>query len=161
MSKTITVAIADLNVATGEDILITHALGSCIGICLYDSALRIAGMAHIMLPTKTGNPKFNQPMKFADSAIPELIRRMEMRGAGKTRLTAKIAGGAKMFAIAGNSDITNIGARNIVAVKAVLQSLRIPVIAEDCGKDFGRTQLFDAKTGTMTIRSALKGEWSM
>ena len=83
MSRTITVGISDLNIAKAPDILVTYALGSCIGICLYDAVSKTAGLSHIMLPSAAQAPNVSdQPMKFADTAIELLIRKME--GAGVT-----------------------------------------------------------------------------
>lgn len=160
MKKSVTVGISDLNVVRSPDILVTYALGSCIGICLFDTVAHVAGMSHIMLPSSQLASAAGNEMKFADTAIVVLIRKMEQLGASKTRMKAKIAGGAQMFASISNSSIANIGQRNIVAVKATLQQLRIPIIAEDTGKDYGRTVYFDAETGIMRVKSVNKGEWN-
>ena len=85
---------------------------------------------------------------------------LNINGANPTRLRAKIAGGAQMFAAMSNSSIANIGDRNVSAVKQWLAMLRIPIVAEDTGKDYGRTLFFDAATGTMRIKSAKLGEWT-
>lgn len=160
MSKMITVGISDLNVAKNGDVLVTYALGSCIGICLYDSVRKVAGLAHIMLPSSVGfNPIGNQVYKFADLSIPILIDRMKAEGAKQICLSAKIAGGAQMFAAVNNSSLANIGQRNIMAVRQVLAKLNIPIIVEDTGKDYGRTQFFSSADGSMRIKSVNRGEW--
>ncbi len=160
MSQTITIGISDLNIAKNGDILVTYALGSCIGICLYDETVKVAGLSHIMLPDSTEfHPTGKELWKFADTAIPELIKKMEANGANKFRIKAKIAGGAQMFPGFSNSAISSIGDRNIVAVKKILQENRIPILAEDVGKDYGRTQFFDSSNGQMKIKAALRGEW--
>ncbi len=159
MGTLIKVGIADLNIASKGDTLVTYALGSCVGICLYDHVTKIAGLSHIMLPSCAGFENANQPMKFADTAIPMLLQKMERAGAKKVFIKAKIAGGAQMFAGVGNSALANIGDRNVTAVKAALQKLRIEIIAEDTGKNYGRTQYFSSEDGVMTIKSASKGEW--
>ncbi|ODU57562.1 MAG: chemotaxis protein CheD [Clostridium sp. SCN 57-10] len=144
MSQTITVGIADLNVAKGGDVLITHALGSCVGICLYDGLMKIAGLSHIMLPNSADFSGIDkQGAKYADTAIAMLIRKMELMGAAHARLSAKIAGGAQMFACVNNS----------------FARQRIPIAAEDTGKNYGRTQVFSSLDGSMVIRSVNKGEW--
>ena len=155
----ITIGIADLNVAKPPDILVTYALGSCVGICLYDASAKVAGLSHILLPQSSQIPGNNTPMKFADTAIPMLMVKMQALGARPAQLKAKIAGGAQMFATATNASIANIGARNVAAVKATLQRLHIPIVAEDTGANYGRTLLFDADTFTMTIRSPKRTEW--
>lgn len=160
MSNTITVGISDLNVVRSPDILVTYALGSCVGICLYDATAKVAGLSHIMLPSSksiTGGAE--QGYKFADTAIVLLIRKMETIGARGVRLKAKIAGGAQMFAAMGNSSLANIGERNVIAVKEELQRLHIPLLAEDCGKNYGRTLFLSASDGSMRIKSVNKGEW--
>jgi chemotaxis protein CheD len=156
----ITVGISDLNIAHAPDILVTYALGSCIGICLYDARLKLAGLSHIMLPSAAQAPNIaDQPMKFADTAVEILIRKMEAAGAKRPLLKAKIAGGATMFSGLSNSSIANIGQRNTQAVKMELLRQRIPIVAEDTGRDFGRTLLLAAEDGSMRIKSATKGEW--
>lgn len=160
MSSTVTVGIADLNVVHTPDILVTYALGSCVGICLYDNITKIAGLSHILLPNSKDLTKSSgQEMKFADTAIPALIRKMEMMGARQVCLKAKIAGGAQMFAGVNNSTLASIGQRNVMAVKMVLNSMRIPIIAEDTGKDYGRTLYFSGEDGSMRIKSVNRGEW--
>lgn len=155
MSKLITVGISDLNVAQNGDGLITHALGSCVGICLYDGTAKIAGMAHIMLPSNKGfEPVGRQMYKFADSAIPLLVEKMESVGARKTRLCAKIAGGAQMFACVSSSGLAHIGERNVLEVRNMLRSMGIPIVADDTGGDYGRTQLISSEDGIMVIRTA-------
>ena len=150
MSKTITVGISDLNIAKAPDILVTYALGSCVGICLYDPMVKLAGLSHIMLPSSNLNNDPKQAYRFADTA---------MAGARSARMKAKIAGGAQMFAAITNSSISNIGQRNIAAVKETLAKLRIPIIADDTGKNYGRTLYFNAADGTMRIKSVNRGEW--
>lgn len=159
MSNTVTVGISDLNTVKSPDILVTYALGSCVGICLYDPLVQVAGLSHIMLPSSSLITNQNQPMKFADTAIVMLVKKMELLGAKNIRIKAKIAGGAQMFASMSNSSIGNIGQRNVAAVKQVLASLNIPIVAEDTGKDYGRTVYFDATNGSMRVKSVNKGEW--
>ena len=152
----ITIGIGDLKACRAPDVLITYALGSCVGVCLLDSVTNIGGLSHVMLPDSTaGSGGTANPMRFADLALPMLIRQMESMGASRMRLKAKIAGGATMFAT--SSDKFNIGERNIAAVKKFLMANRIPILAEDIGLDYGRTQLFYPETGVMEIRAASKG----
>ena len=151
-----TIGIGDLKVCKSPDILVTYALGSCVGVCLLDSATGVGGLSHIMLPDSTaGVNGAATPMKFADTAIPMLIQQMEALGAVRSRLKAKIAGGATMFAT--TNDKFNIGERNINAVKAILNKEHIPIVAEDVGLNYGRTQFFYPETGIMEIRAASKG----
>lgn len=153
MGQLLEVGISDLKIANKPDSLITYALGSCVGICLYDSVAGIAGMSHVLLPDSAANRGVLNPHKYADTAITELVLKMEGRGCSRMRMKAKIAGGANMFA---NSTI-NVGERNVEAVKRRLFSLRIPIIAEDTGKNYGRTIEFSSETGSLLIKAIGKG----
>lgn len=149
MSQTIIVGISDQNTAVPPDLLITYALGSCVGICLYDSAASIAGLSHILLPEAFRDSTPEDDFKFANRAIEVLVRTMEKNGCLRNRLTAKIAGGANMFATSGES----IGDRNVQTVKKELERLRIRLLAEDTGANYGRTVLFNPMSGQMTVKS--------
>ena len=152
----VNIGIADLNVVKSPDVLATYALGSCIGICLYDAEAKIAGLAHIMLPwsKESGAAADNNMRRYADTGITELIQKMCDMGAKKYRLTAKIAGGAQMFS--SNSAVFNIGERNVEAVKKMLAAYRIKIIAEETGLNYGRTVFFHADTGIMEVRAATR-----
>lgn len=157
----VTVGISDLNVVRAPDDLVTYALGSCVGIALFDPVAHVAGLSHIMLPSSTDIVANGTIVayKFADTAIVCLVKKMESMGARQIRMKAKIAGGAQMFAALSNSSIANIGQRNTEAVKRTLSTLHIPIIAEDTGKNYGRTLYFSAENGEMRIKSGSQKEW--
>jgi len=161
MSNTIVVGISDLKIAQKGDILVTYALGSCVGICLYDPVSKIAGLSHIMLPTISDFSNSNMVReKFADTAIEILVQKMQSAGAMKARMRAKIAGGAQMFSNVSNLSLACIGERNVTAVKQELLRLRIPIVAEDTGKNYGRTVSFNSDEGIMNVKSVNKGDWA-
>ena len=93
-------------------------------------------------------------MKFADTAVPLLIAKLVTAGASKVQLTAKIVGGAQMFATSGNGAIAQIGQRNTAAVKEALRKAGIRIIGEDTGLDYGRTVFMDLATGKVKIKTA-------
>jgi chemotaxis protein CheD len=130
----IKVGMADLNTTHLTGVLKTTGLGSCVGLTLYDSKAMVAGMAHVMLPTSdiAREGKLNVA-KYADTAIPDMIEKMLSLGAVLRRLEAKMAGGAQMFAFAGNSDTMRIGPRNVESCKAMLLKYSIPLKSEDTG----------------------------
>lgn len=151
----ITIGISDLKACRAPDVLVTYALGSCVGICLIDSVAGVGGLSHIMLPDSSGMSNAgSMPMRFADTAIPLLVQKMSLMGANKGRMKAKIAGGAVMFAT--SNDKFNIGERNVHAVRAALNQLRIPIIAEDTGLDYGRIVFFYPETGIMEVKAATR-----
>ena len=130
------------------------SVGSCVGICIYDSTHRCGGLAHIMLPHSNLGPQEPLPSKFADTAVPALL--MGIRGltgiaSTETRLKAKIAGGANMFANTG-ADGLDIGAKNVTAVKKALDEHKIRIIGEDVGGHHGRRISFNLASGAITIK---------
>ncbi len=151
----INVGIADLGVATDENVLRT-ILGSCVGICLYHEEKKIGGLAHIMLPVM--KLQSSSPKKYADSAIPMLIEELEAMGITGNELKAKIVGGATMFKLSPNSLMSEIGRNNISKVKDVLAEFGIEVIGEDTGGDYGRTIDFFVGTGEVKVKSINRNE---
>lgn len=144
------VGIAQGKVAVRPEKLITYALGSCVGVCLYDDVHHVAGLAHIMLPNASG-PVPENPYKFADTGCRLLLKEMEWHGAKRSCITAKLAGGAGMFSQ--YERLESIGERNVKAVRTVLEELRVPIAAEDTGKNYGRTITFDPADGSLTVKS--------
>ncbi len=151
MNDKITVGIADMKMAQGSGILITYALGSCIGLCFHDPRLKLGALLHIMLPLNMETGRKN-PMKYADTGIRETLRQMEAKGASKSRIIVKIAGGAKMFEVNGGN-LGNIGQRNIESVHLILRKEGLRLAAEDVGGTVARTLLFDVVSGQGCIRS--------
>ncbi|MCR5607748.1 MAG: chemotaxis protein CheD [Lachnospiraceae bacterium] len=156
MKNMIRVGMADLKVCESPGVLTTLGLGSCVGIVLYDSLSKIGGMVHVMLPDST---KFNHnenKAKYADTGIESLMENMLGVGAHKERIVAKIAGGAQMFAFSSDSDALRIGERNVEAVKKILDTKNIKIMAEDTGLNYGRTIEFYTETGELLIKSVGK-----
>lgn len=148
----IIVGISDGKVAKSPAVLISYALGSCVGICLYDHRLKVAGMLHILLPYQRTAVNRGNVYQFADTGIKKLVQELIAGyGVNRERLTAKIAGGADMFQQAQAE--SGIGEKNVKAVKAILKNEGIPIVAEDTGKSYGRTIVFSAQTGQLEVRS--------
>ncbi|MCI8659538.1 MAG: chemotaxis protein CheD [Lachnospiraceae bacterium] len=155
--RDIKVGIGDMKFTRGNGTVITYALGSCIGITLYDPAIKLGGLLHIMLPSRT-DPNDPKVFKYADSGIHEMIRKLTAFGMVKSRTIVKIAGGAKMFDIKGNTDFGNIGQRNAAMVKKILMEERLRISAEDTGGAYARTMLLNVATGDVFIRTVGKPE---
>lgn len=156
MGEVIKVGMADLNICKSPNIITTLGLGSCIGLTFYDPVTKVGGMVHYMLPDSTKVRNNANIAKFADTGIDELLKRVLAAGANRNRLVAKIAGGAKMFEVSGMSDIGNIGARNAEAAKMILNKMRIKLVAEDTGLNYGRTVELHCDTGDFYIKSVGK-----
>lgn len=163
MSEIIKVGMADLKTCVSPNGITTLGLGSCVGIAVRDTSNKIGGLAHIMLPDSNAikNMQLNVA-KFADTGVEELIKQMEKLGARRSRMVAKIAGGATMFRFQGAGtamgQMGQVGDRNVLAVKAKLKELRIPIIAEDTGANYGRTVVFYPESGDFLIRAVGKPE---
>jgi len=148
--NTILIVTGELAVGEHPQVLVTPALGSCVGITLWDAFARRGGMAHVMLPTPNDTRVDGIVDRFASIAIPKLAE-LVAKGTNTRRLVAKIAGGATMF---GNeNDVASIGTRNIVEVKRQLALLRIPLVAEDTGGAHARTIELHLDTGLVVVRS--------
>ncbi len=154
MSETgkIVVGIADMKIARQRGMLITYALGSCIGICLYDPVIKLGALIHIMLPLNMEAGRAH-PFKYADTGIQQTLHKMQAMGANVSRITAKIAGGAKMFEMQGDGALGNIGQRNADSVKMMLRKAGVRLAREEIGGTVARTLLFDVSTGQACIRS--------
>ena len=157
MDNKLVVGIADMKMTRQDGMLITYALGSCIGICLYDPTIRLAALVHIMLPLNMEAGR-KSPMKYADTGISETLRQMEKQGGVRSRIVAKIAGGARMFDVGGSGSLGNIGQRNIDSTHMVLRREGIRLLREDVGGSVARTLLFDAASGQACVRSYGKPE---
>jgi len=158
MEQIIKVGMADLNVAKAPGVLTTLGLGSCVAIALYDRKQKIGGLAHIMLPSSKNIRRNENKAKFADTAVKCLVEKMESLGADLNNITAKIAGGAQMFAFKNkNNDILKIGERNVAATLKALEEAKIPVIAQDTGGNYGRSVELYTKDGTFLIKTIGKG----
>jgi chemotaxis protein CheD len=148
-----TVGIADLKFASSaEDTIITYALGSCLGITVYDPVMHVGGMLHVMLPASTVNPTKAQtnPLMFVDTGVPKLFLESYKLGAKKERLVVNVAGGAAQRNE--DQDQFQIGKRNILTLRKLLWKNGVIIKSEDTGGQVSRTMSLDVKTGSVTIR---------
>lgn len=146
------VGIADYKIVKAPKKIMTIGLGSCVGICIYDTKSKVVGLAHIMLSDSKKFKNIDNEIKFADLAVPKLVQDMMDIGCKKINLKAKIAGGASMFNFSDSKMISDIGKRNGLAVKQALKKEGIEIIAEDIGGSKGRTMIVDSLNGKVTLR---------
>ena len=149
------VGIADLKLSRKPgEFLVTYALGSCLGISIYDPRVRVGGILHAMLPsasTEKDRPDFN-PAKFVDSGVTTLFREAYKMGAAKERIVVKVAGGASV-ANSGGQDSFQIGKRNIIAMKKLFWKNGVLLKGEDLGGHISRTMTLDLASGEVRIKS--------
>ena|SRR5438067_303368 len=133
--------------AAVDESLVAYGLGSCIAICLWDPTTKVAGMAHVVLPgtDPTGAPN----PKFARSAVPALVAKMQAEGAGRDprRFVAKLAGGAQVLTLGGSGSLPRVGDQNAKAVQEALAAAGVTVQAHDLGGSKGRSVWFDPRDG--------------
>jgi chemotaxis protein CheD len=147
------VRMGELAAATaGDAVLVTIGLGSCIGLALVDG--RVAGLAHIVLPSSNGHSTVSEPGKFGDLAVGALVEAVTAAGAMRSRLGAVLVGGAHMFSFKNGSGDLDIGGRNAAAVQAELERLRIPIRASALGGSKGRTVRVFPDGGTVMAKEA-------
>lgn len=158
-SKSIIVGMADLNTTKDYGVLITLGLGSCVGIALYDPVVKVAGLAHAMLPDSKEIKNNSNAAKFVDLATIKLTKNMIALGARQQRIVAKLAGGAQMFAFGSIKQSMRIGDRNVEASEYILKRLGIRLIKKDVGKNFGRTIELNADTGELLIKTIEHGTY--
>lgn len=159
MGEIIKVGMADWKICSGDDAVTTLGLGSCVGVAIRDPQSGIGGLAHVMLPDSKETTSSANRAKFVDTGIADMVVEMVKRGASLSRMVAKLAGGAQMFAFSsGNSDLVRIGDRNVEACRTMLKELKIPVLATDTGENYGRTVVFYPSNGNYVIRSVGKPE---
>ena len=158
MGTIIKVGMADLNICKSPDGITTLGLGSCVGVAVRDPITKIGGLLHAMLPDSTVIAQNQCVEKFVDSGLDELVKRMVKAGANRSRLEAKLAGGAQMFAFQRNSDLVKVGERNAEAARKKLKAMRIKLLAEDTGLNYGRTVIFYPETGAYVIKAVGKPE---
>ena len=161
MSETpITAAVGEIRIGNSPGVLRALGIGSCVTIAIYDPHLKLGGMGHALLPyaadARNSNPL---PGKYADSATIQLIQMLVKKGANRTRLISKLAGGAKMFELLKTQKkvILDIGSRNVQSARDSLKKANIPIVAEDVGKNYGRTVIFELDSGKLiTLRAGKK-----
>lgn len=138
------------------DIIVTHALGSCLGVAIHDPDAGIGGILHYMLPVSTFNEKKAEenPLMFGSTGIPLLFEEAYKLGAKKSALRVVIAGGAQVFG--NNTDLFVIGKRNEVIARKLFWKNNIMIAAENVGGNIPRTLFLEIGSGTTWITS--KGE---
>lgn len=160
-SKNVVIGIAEMGFVKVPNSITTYALGSCVGVVLYDAITRSAGMVHVLLPSSqidTNPAAVKNKAKYGDLAVQALLDLMIKNGCKKQNLRAKVAGGANMFrSTLPKSSLINVGARNIESCKKELMRLNLPIIAEDTGQFCGRTIVLDTVTGNLLVKTIGQG----
>ena len=148
------VGISDIKVSNSlDDVIITYALGSCIGISVYDPVAKVGGLLHYMLPDPTLDEKKakENPAMFADTGIPTLFKACYRLGAEKRRMIVKAAGGASIL---DDTNFFRIGQKNIMAMRKIFWKNNVMITGEDTGANHNRTVRLEMATGKTLVRSS-------
>jgi chemotaxis protein CheD len=137
-----------------DDVIITHALGSCLGIVIHDPVANVGGMLHVMLPQSTIDPKKGEesPFMFVDTGVPRLFKESYKAGADKQRLIVRVAGGAAVNKTE-EHDYFQIGKRNVVALRNLLWKNGVLLKSFDVGGSDSRNMSINIATGEVTVTS--------
>jgi chemotaxis protein CheD len=149
----VTVGIGGLELSQDRGaVLITHGLGSCIAVIVYDPKRKVGGMLHFQLPTSSLSPDraVESPGTFADTGIPLLFEKMYALGSKKADIVVKAAGGGNFHNDNGTFDI---GKRNHTMMRKIFWKAQVLVAAEDVGGSKSRTARLYVDTGQVTIQS--------
>ena len=138
-------------------VIVTHALGSCIAVCLWDPVAGVGGMIHVLLPESAINPARAtvQPAAFADTGIPLLFHAAYEHGARKARCRVHLVGGATISI--GSSEPPSVGKQNVLAARQILWRNGVPVEGEDVGGVAARNVTLAIGDGTLQFGNALIG----
>ena len=148
------VRIGEVKIANGDSLLFTVGLGSCVAIALWDPKTRIGGLAHAMLPTTSSGRAANAPPgRFAETAVPELLRMIGEAGASVKRVRARLAGGASMFRDVLDGEGLRLGRRNVEAAHAALAAAGLQVESEDVYGTYGRSVFLRTRDGKLLVSS--------
>lgn len=150
----IVVGISDLKVSAGvNDVLVTYALGSCLGVAVYDPLVKVGGLLHFMLPDSSIDPNKakTSPAMFADTGIPLLFKSCYRLGAEKKRMIVKVAGGANIL---DNANRFRIGQKNITALRKIFWKNNVLIDGEDVGDGNHRTIQLGIATGEVVVKNA-------
>lgn len=151
----VVVGIGEMALArAGGGVIVTHALGSCVAVCVWDPASRTGGLVHVLLPESRINPTraATQPGTFADTGLPIFFRGFTEAGVDVRRCQIRLAGGAEVTGLAGSGSL-NVGKRNLLAVRQWLWKAGLLVKAEATGGTAARTATLLLDSGTVQIRS--------
>jgi len=148
------VGISDLKVSNNPgDVLVTYALGSCIGVAVFDPKVKVGGLLHFMLPDSSldVNRAKATPGMFADTGIIALFKACYTLGAEKKRMVIKVAGGANIL---DDTNYFRIGQKNIMALRKIFWRNNVLIDSEDTGENFNRTVRLELSNGRCILKSS-------
>jgi len=158
LTKNVVIDMADMKVSNNpEDILVTYALGSCIGVALYAPVVTVGGLVHVMLPEsnlENGTGGVKNPYKYVDTGVPSLYKKMYELGAQKKRIENAVIGGSQIL---DDSGFFNIGKRNYAALRKLFWKNNVLINKQHVGGRINRTVKMEVATGKIFIKLSSGG----
>lgn len=151
----LTIGIGEMAVTKSpDDVIVTHALGSCLGITIYDPVANVGGMLHALLPSQDDKEakSAKKPTFYVDAGTALLFKACYELGAKKQRLIVKVAGGASTKTDP-DKDMFQIGRRNFTAFRKILWKNGVLINKHDVGGTEPRTMTLIMVDGEVEISS--------
>jgi chemotaxis protein CheD len=126
---------------------IVTVLGSCVAVCLWDPATRVAGVNHFLRPHHVERER---SARFGNVAVPALVDEVVRAGATRSGLVAKVFGGASV--LGAGPGARRLGDENAALALHLLEEARIPVLDRDVGGERGRKLVFVSDEGTAWVK---------
>ncbi len=134
-----------------NDIVATYALGSCIGVILYDPETMVGGILHAALPEAPYKEKPDiVPERYVNTGIPLLFKKAYTLGASKKNIKIYLAGASNFL---GKNDVFNISTANYNATKYILEKNGVAVEREYCNKSESISVFLRVESGEITVKT--------
>jgi chemotaxis protein CheD len=128
-------------------VVFTTILGSCVATCMWDLDSGVGGMNHFLLPGEREGA--GELMRYGVNAMELLINGLLQKGAVRSRLQAKLFGGAHVI-----QNLSDVGAQNGEFAKRFLNAEGIACVASSLGGERARRVRFwptSGRAGQMLI----------
>jgi len=152
------VRLGEYALARGEGRLSALGLGSCVAVILYEPDAKVGALAHVVLPSDDAGRSRGPSAKYAPAAVALLMSEMRKAGADPAKMTARLVGGACMFASLVPPGSVHVGQRNVESCRTALQTAGVRTVSEDVGAEYGRSVVIDVADGSVLVRSVGRGE---
>lgn len=155
--RRVVVGIGELAVSSDpESAVVTHALGSCVAVCIWDPGVGVGGLLHLLLPDSRINPERarQQPAAFADTGIPLLFHTAYAQGLDKKRCRVRLIGGASVAGLPATE--AAVGKRNVLAARSLLWKNGVLIEKEVVGGSEARTVTLNVSDGKIRIGSSTR-----
>jgi len=125
-------------------------LGSCVAVTLWNPKLRIGGMCHYLLPSRTRPANTPRDGKFGDEALGMLVDAIKRTGSKPTDFEAHLYGGADTMPDLERS-MRYVGERNIEMGWKLIDEFGFQLMGVDVGENIPRVVRMSLLTGLVEM----------